>query len=146
MERKTFRIVIDAPREKVWSLLWNHETYPVWTRPFCEGSHARTDWQKGSRVYFLWSEKDGMISSVAENIPNEFMSFRHLGSLKEGVEDFDGPEVKPWAGAMENYTLRTVGNGTELAVDMDIHEKHEEYFNTTWPKALEKVKELAESA
>ena len=45
---------------------------------------------------------------------------------------------------MENYTLKNVNGKTELNVDMDIAEQYKDYFITTWPKALEKVKELAE--
>ena len=33
---------------------------------------------------------------------------------------------------------------TELVVDMDITEQYKDYFIKTWPRALDKVKELAE--
>jgi len=45
---------------------------------------------------------------------------------------------------LENYSLKTQEGKTELVVDMDIAEEYKDYFNTTWPKALEKIKELAE--
>ena len=53
-------------------------------------------------------------------------------------------ESQTMAGGMENYTLKNVNGKTELNVDMDIAEQYKDYFITTWPKALEKVKELAE--
>ena len=40
MERKEFKTAIDAPKEKVWDVLWNDETYRQWTTPFSEGSYA----------------------------------------------------------------------------------------------------------
>ena len=85
-----------------------------------------------------------MVSTIIENIPNEFMSIKHLGEVKNGIEDTVSEKVKQWAGAMENYTLTEVNGKTELNVDMDIAEEYKDYFLTTWPKALEKVKQLAE--
>ena len=85
-----------------------------------------------------------MVSRIEENVTNEFMSFKHLGMVKNGVEDMDSEEVQKWKGAMENYTLKDVNGKTELIIDIDIAEDHSDYFQTTWPKALEKVKEMAE--
>lgn len=144
MEKQEFKISIEAPREKVWDVLWNDDTYRAWTSVFSEGSRAETDWKKGSKVLFLDGKGDGMISTIAENIPNSYMSIKHKGSIKNGKEDFDSDEVKAWAGAEENYTLKAVGNKTELKVDMDIADEFKDYFMQTFPKALSKVKELAE--
>ncbi|HYF33494.1 MAG TPA: SRPBCC domain-containing protein [Chitinophagaceae bacterium] len=145
MQKQEFKVSINAPREKVWDVLWNDATYPAWTSVFSEGSHAETDWKKGSKVLFLDGKGSGMVSTIAENVPNEFMSIRHLGIVKDGVEDTESEEVKQWAGALENYTLKPVGDNTELAVQMDISDEWKDYFTTTFPKALNKVKELAEN-
>ena len=144
MERKEFKITIDAPREKVWQVLWDDATYPVWTAAFSEGARAETDWREGSKVLFLSASGDGMVSRILTIRPNEFMSFEHLGEVKDGVEDTESDAVSKWAGATENYSLETVGGRTELTVEMDITEEYKDYFLATWPKALEKVKELAE--
>ena len=146
MERQHFGIVINAPREKVWDILWNQATYPEWTAVFSPGSRAETTWQKGSKVLFLDGSNEGMVATVAENRPHEFMSLKHLGMVKNGVEDLDSDQIRQWAGAMENYTLKTVPGGTELAVEMDIAPEYKDYFVASWPKALEKVKQLAEQA
>ena len=144
MERKEFTIDINAPREKVWDVLWQDDSYRKWTSVFSEGSHAETDWKKGSKVLFLDGKGSGMIAKIAENIPNEYMSIQHLGMLNDGVEDFESAKVKEWAGALENYTLENKDGKTHLVVDMDIAEEYKDYFANTWPKALDKVKELAE--
>jgi hypothetical protein len=144
MERKEFKITINSPKEKVWDTLWNDSTYPEWTSVFAEGSRAETDWKKGSKVLFLDGKGSGMVSVIAENIPNEFMSIKHLGEVKDGVEDTDSDKVTQWAGALENYALKTVNGKTELTVDMDITHEYMDYFLKTWPKALNKVKEIAE--
>jgi Activator of Hsp90 ATPase homolog 1-like protein len=144
MEKKTFSISIDAPREKVWNVLWGDDSYRAWTSVFSEDSQVQTDWQKGSRALFTDGKGSGMVATIEENKPNEFMSIRHLGVMKDGVEDLDSDEVKQWAGAHENYTLKNVDGKTELVVDMDIAQEYMDYFQNTWPKALDKVKELAE--
>lgn len=145
MQKINFSASINAPREKVWKILWNDDTYRKWTSAFIEGSYAITDnWKEGSKVLFLGPGGDGMVSSVAVNKKNEFMSFKHLGEVKDGVEDTESEKVKGWAGAMENYTLTDENGKTKLVVDMDSTDEFKDYFVKTWPLALEKVKELAE--
>ncbi len=144
MKRSTFKTTIEAPREKVWEVLWGETTYPAWTAVFSEGSRAETDWQEGSKVLFLSPEGDGMLSKISVSRSPEFMSFEHLGFVSDGEEDTESDAAKEWAGAKENYTLKTVDGKTELVVEMDIAEDHLDDFLETWPKALEKVKELAE--
>ncbi|HEU4554041.1 MAG TPA: SRPBCC domain-containing protein [Chitinophaga sp.] len=145
MEKQVFSITVNAPREKVWSTLWNDDTYRQWTAVFSPGSRAETDWKKGSKVLFLGDTNEGMVSTIAESIPNEYMSIEHLGIVKNGVEDLESPAGREWAGAHENYTLKTVNGQTEVTVDIDIADAFREYFLQTWPQALEKLKALAES-
>ena len=144
MEKQTFKITIHASPEEIWNTLFGEATYSLWTAPFAEGSSVKTDWKEGSKALFLDGKGQGMVSMIAKNIPNEYMSIRHLGFYKDGLEDMDSEEVKKWAGALENYTLRPSNGNTELLIDMDISEEYKDYFDDTWPKALEKVKELAE--
>lgn len=146
MEKSTFKIAINAPRNKVWEILWGATSYPEWTAAFAEGSRAVTDWQKGSKVLFTDGSDRGMVALIEEKIPNEFMSFKHLGEYDKGVEDLTSDKVKAWAGAFENYTLSTVDGKTELRVDMDLEEEFKDYFLKTFPLALNKVKELSEQS
>lgn len=146
MEKINFSIDINAPKEKVWNVLWNDESYRKWTTPFAEGSYAKTDnWKEGSKVLFLGpGGGGGMVSKVTTNKKNEFMSFEHLGVVKDGIEDTESDSAKSWAGARENYRLTDNNGKTKLAVDMDSTDEFKDYFLETWPVALEKVKELSE--
>lgn len=147
MEKMNFSISINAPKEKVWKVLWEDASYRKWTSAFMEGSYAETDnWKEGSKVLFLDGKGSGMVSMIAANKPNEYMSFKHIGIVKNGEEDLSSDEVKGWAGAHENYTLRQTNGTTELSVDMDISEEYKKYFTETWPRALDKLKELAEAS
>ena len=146
MERQQFKITIDTPREKVWDILWGNDTYSQWTSVFAEGSTAKTDWTEGSKVLFLDGKGQGMVSTIATKRPNDFMSFKHLGTVMNGVEDLQSEQTKEWSGALENYTLTPENGKTELTVDMDITEQYKDYFLKTWPLAMDKIKELAEKS
>lgn len=145
MEKINFSIDINAPKEKVWKVLWDDVTYPKWTEVFCEGSHAVTDWQEGSKVLFLDGKDNGMVSKIETLKPNEFMSFKHLGEVKGNVEDTTSDKIKAWAGALENYSLKENNGATTLKVDMDIVDEYKDYFLKTFPNGLQKVKELSEN-
>jgi uncharacterized protein YndB with AHSA1/START domain len=145
MKKARFSTTIQAPKAKVWTVLWDDKTYAQWTRVFSEGSRAITDWQEGSEVKFVSADGGGMYSVIQKKIPNEFISFQHLGELKDGQKQPVDAQTQSWAGALENYTLTETGGSTELLVEMEISEDHQEYFTATFPQALEKVKELAES-
>jgi len=151
MEKKSFTILINANRKTVWDVLWNEEKYPTWTSAFMEGSRVEADkasgsklWKKGSKIRFLGPGDEGMVSFINENVPEEFMSFKHIGIVTKGKDDFDSEQSREWKGATENYILKSIDDKTELTVDMDISPTYLEYFTNTWPKALEKVKQIAE--
>ena len=147
MKNMNFEISINASREKVWNALFEDANYRKWTSAFGEGSHAVTDWKQGSKALFLGDKGSGMVSRIEENRPNEYMSIRHLGEVKDGVEDTTSEKVQQWNGAMENYTLTETPEGTHLKIEMsgNIPAEFEDYFLQTWPKALDKLKEIAES-
>ncbi|MEX0968196.1 MAG: hypothetical protein WD077_13225 [Bacteroidia bacterium] len=42
-------IGINAPKEKVWNVLLQDETYRIWTSAFEPTSYAVTDWKEGSK-------------------------------------------------------------------------------------------------
>lgn len=141
-----FSETIHASAAHLWNVLWHADTYPQWTLPFCEGSHAITDnFKEGTKVHFLGNTGEGMVSIVEQNLPNAYMGFRHIGMIKDGVEDTTSDMVKEWAGAKETYTLTPQGNDrTLLEVTMDSVEAHSSYFTGTWPKAMEAIKAIAE--
>jgi hypothetical protein len=143
MEKLSFKTEIRAPKEKVWSVLWNNDTYREWTSVFSEGSHAESDWKEGSRISFLDGKGSGMYSVIDKKTPNEFMSFKHLGVIKNGEEQPIDAEAEKWTGAKENYTLQERDGITELRVDLDMDDFHD-YFQNTFPKALDKIKSISE--
>jgi uncharacterized protein YndB with AHSA1/START domain len=144
MTRLTFSTTIHAPKELVWRTMLDDATYRKWTSAFQEGSYAVTDWKTGSKALFLAPDGRGMVSRVAEHRPNEFLSLEHLGVVKDGVEDTGSAEVKQWAGARENYTLRENAGRVTLTIEMDTVDADKQYFEDSWPKALAALKDLSE--
>ena len=61
MEKINFSLDINAPKEKVWKVLWDADTYTKWTGVFAEGSQAVTDWEEGSKVLFTDGTLKGLI-------------------------------------------------------------------------------------
>lgn len=145
MEKMHFETRIQAPAEKVWKTLFEDATYRQWTSVFYPGSYAESDWKEGSKILFLSPEKNGMASRIKTMQPYKFLSFEHLGEVKNGVEDYESESVKAWTGGTENYTLQENDGVTHLSIDMDVAgDDFKTYFEKTWPNALQKVKELAE--
>lgn len=142
LQRLQFSIDINAPRERVWDVLWDDATYRDWTSAFAEGSHAVSDWNEGSRIQFLDPRSgSGMLAVIETKRPPEFMSFRHIAEIKDGQEQ----PPADWSGAHENYTLTERIGGTVLTVDLDAPAAYREMFEGTFPKALQRVKTLAEA-
>lgn len=149
MDKLRFTINIAAPAQKVWGTMLNDRTYREWTDAFSPGSYYVGDWSQGSKILFLAPEKEtgqlsGMVSRIRENRPFEFISIEHLGFVKDGKEDTSSDEAKKWAGATENYTLAQNGGTTEVVVEMDSPDDYNEMFQDMWPRALQKLKTLAQ--
>ncbi len=149
MQKLHTSILINAPKEKVWETMLGPETYTEWTAAFNPGSRYEGSWDQGSTIKFTGpdpstGEEGGMISRIAENRPNEYISIEHLGILKNGVEDTTSEEAKKWTPAFENYTFVDKDGTTELQIDQDIDEQFKDEFAKMWEVALQKVKEICE--
>ena len=148
MHKLHFSIDINAPKEKVWDAMLGDSTYRIWTEAFSPGGYFIGSWDKGSDIKFLGPNDrgtvDGMVSRIKENRPYEFVSIEHLGVIIDGKEDTSSEATKNWKGALENYTFEENDGKTEVVVDIDVADEHKEEFEKMWPKALERLKELAE--
>lgn len=143
-----FEIEINAPVEHVYKTMLEDKPYREWTAEFNPTSYYKGSLEKGSKILFLGSDKDGnqggMVSRIKENMPNKFVSFEHLGIVKGEQEITTGADIEQWAGAFENYTFKGKDGKTVLSVDMDTNEEFESYFAETWPKALKKLRAICE--
>ena len=151
MKTLQYTISIKAPASKVFDImlgLSNKSSYEQWTFFFNPTSSYEGTWEKGSKILFVGvdeqGQKGGMVSRIAENIPNRFISIQHYGLLSAGKEITEGPEVEKWANGFENYTFEENGDITTLTVDLDTTEEFVDYMNEHYPEALNKLKEFCE--
>lgn len=96
-------------------------------------------------MLFLSPSGDGMVSEIAENRKNEFISIRHVGFFSNGTEDTTSEFIRSWMPAYENDTLLPVHGGTTMLVELDVTADFEDDMNQAWPKALTLLKTLCES-
>jgi uncharacterized protein YndB with AHSA1/START domain len=144
LKRLQWSVDIAAPTSKVYQTLVGLESYKQWTSAFGDGLYFEGSWQKGQRIRFLTPEGHGVISEIAENRPNEFLSVRHLGYIVDGIEDTGSDATRAWAPAYENYTFTATPRGTTLIVDQDMTAEFGSMVET-WPKALAILKALCEN-
>lgn len=144
LPRLQWSVDIAAPASKVYQMLIEPESYTQWTSAFGDGLYFEGSWQQGQRMRFLTPEGHGVVSEIAENRPNEFLSIRHLGYIgDDGAEDTNSEAIRAWAPAHENYTFTATPQGTKLTVDQDITDDFAS-MPAAWPKALERLKALCE--
>lgn len=145
----SYQIAINAPVEHVYKCMIAEDTYKSWTAVFNPTSYYQGSWDKGAAIKFLGTDENGdtggMISRIAENRLNQFISIEHLGMILKGVEITSGPEVEQWAGGLENYTFETINNQTVVTATLDSNEEFAAYFAETWPNALAKLKQICEN-
>lgn len=65
--------------------LKNINTYEQWTSVFNPTSTYEGKWEKGEKMYFVGTDKNGkrggMVSEIADFVPSKFVSVRHYGIL-----------------------------------------------------------------
>jgi hypothetical protein len=152
MKKLRYTIDIHAPAKKVYHTMLGMDTistYEQWTAEFNPTSTYEGSWHKGSKMYFLGTDENGkrggMVSEIADNIPYRFVSIRHYGILDGENEITEGAEIEKWAGGLENYSFQEANGVTTVTVDIDVAEDYLDYFNATWPKALVRLREIAEN-
>lgn len=152
MKKLQFKVTINAPASKIYDLMLgisNKSTYEQWTALFNPTSTYEGSWDKGSKMLFIGvdenGDKGGMVSRIADNIPNKLVSIQHYGLMQAGKEITEGPEVEKWANGFENYTFlenNELPGTTTVIVDLDTTEEFIDYMNENYPAALDKLKEI----
>lgn len=137
-----FTIEINTSKETVWNTLWQDETFREWAGLIDPGTYMVGDLKVGNEIQFISAENGYGVTSLVEKMaPNEFLVLKHQSDTQEtGTQERE----KEWTGGEESYTLTEQDGTTTLTVAFDVPPELEEYFTVNYPKALERVKELAE--
>ncbi|EAS19048.1 hypothetical protein FNJ87_10490 [Nonlabens mediterrranea] len=142
IHRLQFSIDINASKSQIWDVLWDDHSYRDWVSVFFEGSYVVTDqWKEKSQVLFLGPDQNGIYSMIEKHIPNKIMRFKHIGNVINGIEQDIDEETKKWSGARETYTLMDHATHHTLVVEIDVLDEHLEFMKSTFPIALERIKQ-----
>lgn len=142
MNEMTFTIEINATKERVWDTLWEDETLRQWAEIIDPGTYMVGELKEGEEVQWISAENGYGVTSLVEKLtPCEYVLLRHSADTQNSGEQ---ERDKQWTGGAESYTLRENGGITTLTVAFDVPTELEDYFNTAYPKAMDKIKELAE--
>lgn len=140
MKKLEYKTQISANPEKIWETLWNQETYKIWSGVMNEGARFEGNFEEGAFIDLYDANNNGMFNFIERNIPNKEMTMQHKGWIYNGVRDDQG-----WEESRETYSLTENEGGTELKISVDALDEFEGFFNSNYPKVLEKVKELSEA-
>lgn len=138
-----FQVTIKASKEKVWDTLWQDKTLREWAGLIDPGTYMKGELKEGNQVEFISAENGYGVTSLVEKLtPNEFVLLRHQADTQQA-----GTQIreKEWTGGKESYSLVEKDDMTTLTAAFDVPPELEDYFAQNYPKALERVKELAES-
>lgn len=142
MQKMQFSIEINAPKAKVWTTLWSDETFRDWGNIIDEGQYMVGEMKEGNEVQFLSASGYGVTSLLEKLVPNEFVQIRQMADTQDhGAQERE----KEWTGGAETYSLTENDGVTTLAVEIDVPSELEEIFEDRFPKALERIKALAEA-
>ncbi len=142
MQKQQFSIEIKATRERIWKILWEDKAFRDWGNIIDEGQYMVGEMKEGNEVQFISSVSGyGVTSLIEKLVPNEFVSFRQMADTKDSGKR---EREKEWTGGTESYSLVENNNITTLTVNIDVPSGQEETFKVRFPKALERVKFLAE--
>lgn len=145
MKQLNYSIVIAADRKTIWETMIGQESYKAWTAPFGEGSYYEGSWEQGQKILFL-APGGGMSSVIDENRPYEFISIKHVGFVRDGVEDTESKAVRSWAPAFEKYWFVDMPAGTEIRVSLETEDSWAGVMDEAWPKALGILKSTCEAS
>lgn len=142
MKELHFSIDISATKKRVWDTLWQDETLRKWAGIIDPGTYMVGDLKEGNEVQFISAENGyGVTSLVEKLIPETFLLLRHHADTQDSGTR---KRAKEWSGGKESYSLTEKDGTTTLTVAFDVPSEMEEYFKSIYPKALERVKVLAE--
>lgn len=142
MKELQFSVEIKATKEIVWDTLWQDETFRQWAGIIDPGTYMVGELKEGHEVQFISAENGYGVTSLVERLTeNKFLLLRHHADTQDSGKR---EREKEWTGGEESYSLSEKDGITTLIATFDVPAEMEEYFKVNYPKALERVKILAE--
>ncbi len=144
MKNLEFIIDISATKEKVWSVLWEDKSFRDWASIIDKGTFLKGEMQEGNTIQFINSINGyGVTSLITKLVTNEIAEFKHNSDTKDFGEVERDSE---WTGGTERYELSENNGITTLKLVSTVPTSQVEMTEERYPKALGRIKALAETA
>lgn len=141
MNQLQFSVEIHTPKQHVWNTLWQDVTFRDWAGIVDPGTHMVGELKEGSEVQFISANGYGVTSLIEKLTPGKFLLLRHSADTQDSGAN---TRKKQWSGGTESYRLSEKDGITTLVAAFDVPTELEAIFNESYPKALARVKALAE--
>jgi uncharacterized protein YndB with AHSA1/START domain len=142
MQPLQYSISIHATPQKIWEILWHKTSYTIWTSPFTYGTYALGQIALGESFQFLNPDGGGLYGTIDICKNHQEIRFNHNGEVKNFEKIIDDSAKEIWGKIHEHYVLETNGNETILTVTIAGMNDWQAYFDDTFPKALQTVKNI----
>lgn len=142
MNELQLSVDIHATKERVWETMWRDETFREWASIIDPETYMVGELKEGAEVQFISAASGyGVTSLVEKLVPCEYLLLKHHADTQdEGERARDNQ----WTGSEESYSLSENDGITTLSIALGVPPELEETFKISYPKALERIKELAE--
>jgi uncharacterized protein YndB with AHSA1/START domain len=142
MQEMRFSVEIRAAKEKIWDTLWSDETFRDWAGIIDSGTHLVGELKESNEVQFISGNGYGVTSLVEKLIPGEYLVLKHKADTQDAGQNARDDQ---WTGGKEVYELKEEDGATTLTITFDVPTELVEAMNGSYPKALERIKILAEN-
>lgn len=122
--------------------MWKDKTFREWASIIDPGTYMVGDLKEGNEIQFISSQSGyGVTSLIEKLVTGKFLLLRHNADTQnEGKHERE----KQWTCGKETYSLEEKNGTTTLTVVLEVPSELEKEFTVSYPKALEKIKLLAE--
>lgn len=142
MKELQFLIEIHTTKERVWDTLWQDKSFRDWASIIDPETYMVGDLKEGNEIQFISAANGyGVTSLVKKLVAGEFLLLNHRADTQDAGKR---ERAKEWTGGEERYSLAEKNGTTTLNVAFGVPPEMEAYFKVAYPKALERVKVLAE--
>ncbi|MFC4735175.1 hypothetical protein ACFO4L_01135 [Bacillus daqingensis] len=143
MDTHTFSILIQADKREIWNVLWEDTSFRDWANLIDEGTYMKGKLEENGEVEFISAVNGYGVTSLVEELrPHEYVRFHHQADTQDSGSDVRADE---WTGGTESYLLEESKEGVTLSMTLTIPAHQLPLFSDRVPKALTRIKELAEA-
>ena len=138
-------ISINASAERIWRVITEAQYNVVWLAALGRRKIAQTDWQEGSKAVFVDDDQTGLITRIRVARPFEKIRMQNVGMITNGAEDCESDDAVASRAFFEQYLLMPEDGSVRMHVEVTVEDDFYNDVSDCWAKALEIIKELAES-